>query len=314
MELIRGWQNLRPRHKGCVATIGNFDGVHLGHQAVLARLREAAGRLELPATLITFEPHPLEVLRPELAPPRLASLRDKLTALGGQGVERVLVLRFGRRFAQMEAEAFIQELLLDSLGVRFVMIGDDFRFGRGRAGDFRMLEEVGAREGFEVERMPTVEVDGERVSSSRIRAALGRNDLETAERLLGRPYSICGRVRHGQALGRTLGFATANLGFGRSRPPLQGIYVVNVRGLGPPRPGVASLGTRPTVNGSRILLEVHLLDFQGDLYGRQIQVDFLRWLRDEERFDSLEAMREQISRDVQAAHAYFDAPASSIKG
>lgn len=307
MELIRGWHNLRPQHRGCVVTIGNFDGVHRGHQAVLERLRLAAAEHRLPATLISFEPHPLEFLRPQLAPPRLTGLRDKLMALRQQGIERVLCLRFGHRLAQMPAETFVRELLLDALGVRFLLVGDDFRFGCDRRGDFDMLQAAGKVADFAVERMPTVVVDGARASSTRIRQALAENDLAAAARLLGRPYSICGRVRRGDAIGRTLGFPTANIAFPRARPPLAGIFVVNVRGLGAPRPGVASLGTRPTVNGKRLLLEVHLLDYQGDLYGRHLEVEFLHWLRGEERFDSLEAMQAQIARDAEAARAFFDA-------
>lgn len=307
MQLIRGWHNLRPRHRGCVATIGNFDGVHRGHQAILERLGEAARQYRLPATVLTFEPHPLEYLRPDLAPPRLTGLRDKLRALRDFGVERVVCLRFGPMLAHMPPESFIEDLLVEALGVRFLLVGDDFRFGQERRGDFGMLETLGAPHGLAVERTATFMVDGERVSSTWVRECLQRNDLAMANRLLGRPYSICGRVVHGDRIGRTLGFPTANLAFPRARPPLAGIFVVSVRGLGEPRPAVASLGTRPTVNGRKLLLEVHLLDFSGDLYGRHLQVEFHQWLRGEERFDTLAAMQAQIARDAEAAREYFAA-------
>lgn len=307
MELIRGWHNLRPRHRGCVATIGNFDGVHRGHRAVLARLAQVGQELGLPATLLTFEPHPLEFLRPEAAPPRLTSLRNKLMALRDTGLARVLCLRFDRAFAALEPEEFVQRLLVERLGVRFLLVGDDFRFGRGRRGDFAMLQEAGKANGFAVEQMGTVLVDGERVSSTRVRQALLRGDLEQAERLLGRPYSICGRVIRGDRIGRTLGFPTANISLERTRPALSGIFVVQVRDGDQLRPGVASVGTRPSVGGTRLLLEVHLLDFHGDLYGRHLQVEFLKRLRGEEYFDSLEALTVQIARDADAARDYFAA-------
>ncbi len=307
MELIRGWHNLRPRHRGCVATIGNFDGVHRGHRAVLARLAQVGQELGLPATLLTFEPHPLEFLRPEAAPPRLTSLRNKLMALRDTGLARVLCLRFDRAFAALEPEEFVQRLLVERLGVRFLLVGDDFRFGRGRRGDFAMLQEAGKANGFAVEQMGTVLVDGERVSSTRVRQALLRGDLEQAERLLGRPYSICGRVIRGDRIGRTLGFPTANISLERTRPALSGIFVVQVRDGDQLRPGVASVGTRPSVGGTRLLLEVHLLDFHGDLYGRHLQVEFLKRLRGEEYFDSLEALTAQIARDADAARDYFAA-------
>lgn len=308
MELIRGWHNLQTYHRGCVATIGNFDGVHRGHRAVLAMLQQEARRYGLPATVILFEPQPLEYFRPEAAPARLTELRSKLQALAGSGVDRVLCLRFGQRLAQMPAAAFIDELLVERLGVRFLMVGDDFRFGHGRQGDYAMLQAAGKHSGFAVMRMPTV-VDGEiRVSSTQVREALAAGDLPLAEQLLGRRYSICGRVVRGQALGRNLGYPTANIAF-RQAPPLQGIFVVQARLDGEQhyRPAVASLGTRPTVNGTRVLLEVHLFDYSGDLYGQHLNVEFLQRLRGEERFDSLDALREQMDQDAADARAYFSA-------
>lgn len=305
MELVRGGHNLRPRHRPCVATIGNFDGVHRGHQAVLGALREAAGRHRLPATVITFEPHPREYFTPDRAPGRITRLRDKLRLLAACGVERTVCLTFDRRLAAQSAEGFIRELLHGALGVRYLMVGDDFRFGQGRRGDFAMLADAAAACGYELARMPTVSQGGERVSSTRVRAALEAGALELAAGLLGRRYRVSGRVARGEALGRELGWPTANLRFGRRPPPLRGIYTVTVHGLGAPRPGVASLGTRPTVNGRETLLETHLLDFAGDLYGRHIAVEFLAHQREEARFDDLEALREQIARDAEVARDWF---------
>ncbi|MDQ2694416.1 MAG: bifunctional riboflavin kinase/FAD synthetase [Pseudomonadota bacterium] len=307
MELIRGQHNLRPRHHGCVATIGNFDGVHLGHQAVLRQLAEPARRLGLPLTVITFEPHPQEFFAPRRAPLRLTRLREKLPALAGQGVDRVLCLRFDRRLASMTAGDFIDALLVEALGIRFLVVGDDFRFGHGREGDFALLQAAGARHGFAVAATHTCIVDGARVSSTRIRQALADHDLPLARRLLGRPYAIHGRVVHGDGRGRTLGFPTANVHLHRRAAPLAGVYAVLLREAhgGPGLPGVANLGWRPTVDGSRCRLEVHLLGYQGDLYGRQVEVAFLRHLRPEQRFATLEALRRQIHRDVQLARTFF---------
>ncbi len=308
MELIRGWHNLRERHRGCVATIGNFDGVHRGHQVILKHLAEEAARRSLPATLILFEPQPLEFFRPDIAPPRLTSLRDKVALLRELGLTRVLCLRFNRVLAQMEPERFIEEILVQRLGLRYLLVGDDFRFGRKRRGDFAMLQRAGAEQGFEVACTPTVtDATGERISSTRVRQALAEGDLSTATALLGHPYRISGRVRRGQALGRDLGFPTANIGFGGLQPAANGIFVVRVHGLDAPRPGVASIGTRPTVNGVEPLLEVHLLDFEGQLYGRTLSVEFLQWLRAEERFESVEAMQRQIARDADRAREFFAA-------
>lgn len=305
MELIRGSHNLRAQHRGCVATIGNFDGVHRGHHAVIERVRERAGALELPAMVITFEPHPLEYFAPEHAHRRISGLRDKVDALAACGVDRVLCLRFGRQLADMPAESFVDSLLAERLGVRFLMVGDDFRFGRGRRGDFTLLQRAGERHGFKVARMPTVVADGERVSSTRVRAALAAGELDVAEALLGRPYAISGRVARGDAIGRELGWRTANLRFRRTPPPVHGIFAVTVEGLGGERQGVASVGTRPTINGRATLLETHLFDFDEDIYGAHIRVTFRAFLRGEERFDSMDALRAQIGRDADAARQWF---------
>ena len=309
MELIRGVHNLRPSHRGCVATIGNYDGVHLGHQAVLDQVRQLARPLGLPVTVVTFEPSPQEYFAAEGAPARLSRLSEKLGELAGAGVDRVLCLRFDRALARLPATAFVERLLIQGLGARELVVGDDFRFGHGREGDFALLSRMGEQAGFGVHRTRTLSVDGERVSSSRIRACLAAGDLPAARRLLGRPYSLCGRVVHGEKLGRELGFPTANLPVRRRVSPLRGIFVVQAQlSHGAARPGVASLGTRPTVNGRETLLEVHLLEPAGDLYGQRMRVFFLKHLRDEQRFASVELMREQIARDAQAARDYFSQP------
>ncbi len=305
MELVRGAHNLLPRHQPCVATIGNFDGVHRGHQAVIEALHAAGHRLGLPATVVLFEPQPREFFTPDQAPGRISRLRDKLKVLDALGVERTLCLHFNASLSRQPAKAFIQSLLIEQLGVRFLMVGDDFRFGHRRQGDFAMLEQAAAEHQFELARMPTVREGDERVSSTRIRAALAAGDLQLAERLLGRRLRISGRVVRGQALGRQLGWPTANIRFGRQPPPMRGIFNVVVHGLGTPHPGVASLGTRPTVNGVETLLETYLLDFSGDLYGRHLEIEFLARQRDEENFPGLEALKEQIAADVAAARAWF---------
>jgi riboflavin kinase/FMN adenylyltransferase len=305
MELIRGAHNLQRRHRPSVATIGNFDGIHRGHQAVIEALHAAGRRLGLPTTVILFEPQPREFFTPDRAPGRVTRLREKLQILESLGVERTLCLRFDRRLANEPAEDFIRRLLVDALDVRFLMVGDDFRFGHQRRGDFGMLRSAAQTFGFELERMPTVHHGGERVSSTRVRQALEAGDLALAESLLGRRVRIAGRVVRGQQLGRDLGWPTANIGFGGHPPPMRGIFNVAVHGLGAVRPGVASLGTRPTVNGVETLLETYLLDFSGDLYGRSIEVEFLAHQRGEERFDGLEALQQQIAADVAAARTWF---------
>jgi len=300
MQIIRGIHNLRPGHRGCVATIGNFDGVHLGHQAVFRNLITQGQALGLPGTVIIFEPQPQEYFAPEQAPARLTRLREKLKAIQATGVERVLLLEFNARLAAMPAEAFVEQILVQGLGVRFLFVGDDFRFGRGRHGDFNLLCENGVRHGFAVENMHTFRLAEDRVSSTRVREALGRGDLETAAHLLGRPYRLCGRVAHGDKRGRTIGFPTANLDLHRRVSPVQGVYAVRVLGIGEgARPGVANIGHRPTVVGDRrFLLEVHLLDFTGELYGAHLAVELVHKLRDVRRFAAFEELRRQIVQDA----------------
>ncbi|MCF7201695.1 bifunctional riboflavin kinase/FAD synthetase [Pseudomonas oligotrophica] len=308
MQLVRGLHNLRPRHRGCVATIGNFDGVHRGHQAILARLRERAAELQLPSCVVIFEPQPREFFSPDKAPPRLTRLREKLCLLEEQGVDLVLCLAFNRRLRELSAAEFVHAVLVEGLGVRHLEVGDDFRFGCDRAGDFDFLLRAGAAEGFTVEAATTIEVDGERVSSTRLREVLARGDLDAAQALLGRAFSLGGRVVHGQKLGRQLGAPTANVQLKRRTTPLSGVYLVSVELDGVSRPGVANIGMRPTVESDgRPHLEVHLLDFQGDLYGRRVEVVFRRKLRDELRFASLEALKTAIDADIAAARDYWRA-------
>lgn len=308
MELVRGLYNLRARHHGCVATIGNFDGVHRGHQHMIAAVRAAAIRLGLPAAVITFEPTPREFFEGDAAPARLTRLREKLEALASYGVDRVLVLRFERRVQAMGATEFVERLLVDGLGVRHMVVGHDFHFARRREGNLALLQEAGRRHGFTVEEVGRYMDEGERVSSSLVRDALGRGDLERARKLLGRPYRMAGRVRRGAQLGRTLGFPTANLALHRKVVPLWGVFAVRVSGAGlADHPAVVSLGTRPTINGTEPLLEVHVFDFDGDLYGRYLDVDFILRLRDERRFETIDALVAQMHRDAAAARAALGA-------
>ena len=290
-----------------VLAIGNFDGLHLGHRALLERLTAHARRLGLPPAVMTFEPHPRELFTPDQAPARLTSLREKLALLESCGVEEVYLLHFSRKLAGLTAEDFIANVLVRGLAVRHLIIGDDFRFGKGRAGDFGMLQSAGQQHDFGVEAMHTIEIDGERVSSSAVREALGGGDLEHAARLLGRPYNISGRVVHGDKIGRKLGFPTANIQLKRKRVALTGVFAVTVSGLDKrPLPGAASLGVRPTLGlGLRPVLEVHLFDFDRAIYGSHLTVHFLHKLRDEAKYDSLDALTAQIARDVQATRDYF---------
>ena len=313
MRVIRGLHNLRPAHRGCVATIGNFDGVHLGHRAVFQGLLAKGWELGLPATVITFEPQAMEYFAPCTAPARLTRLREKLAAIGHCGIEQVMLLEFGPRLASMQARDFVRELLVEGLAVRHLLVGDDFRFGRGREGDFGFLQCTGGEHGFAVEDLHTITHGEERVSSTRIREALSRGELDLARHLLGRPYRICGRVAHGNKRGRTIGFPTANINLHRRVSPLRGVYAVMVEGVsGNPRPGVANIGVRPTVGGEpRYLLEVHLFDFSDDIYGRHAEVEFCLKLRDEQKFDSFDALKNQIQRDVLAARIYLGLPASA---
>jgi riboflavin kinase / FMN adenylyltransferase len=302
VELIRGKHNLRPGHRGSAVTIGNFDGLHRGHQAVLAGLIRRARELGLPAVVMSFEPTPREYFMGAAAPPRLARFREKFLALQALGIDRLFCARFNAAMAALAPEAFIGEYLVDGLGTRYLVIGDDFRFGRDRAGDFATLQAAGARQDFEVARTPTCVVDGLRVSSTAVRAALAAGDLGLATRLLGRHYGMSGRVVEGRRLGQSLGFPTANLRPGPRVLPVTGVFAVVVQGVGDrPWPAVANLGTRPTVDGVEPLLEAHLFGFEGDLYGRRITVEFVARLRDERRFDDLGSLAAQMRQDAERA-------------
>jgi riboflavin kinase/FMN adenylyltransferase len=297
---------VRAAHPVALA-IGNFDGVHLGHQAMIARVRESARALGVRSCVMTFEPHPREFFTPALAPTRLTSLREKLERLAALSMDQVLVCRFDPAFARMDAVAFIDAIVHRGLAARYVLVGDDFRFGAGRVGDYDLLSAAGRARGFTVERMPTFALDGVRVSSTQVRSRLAAGDLQGAAALLGRAYSVSGRVVHGERLGIKLGFPTANVRMQHNRPPLMGIFVVEVCSLASGwRPGVASLGVRPTIrSGSPPVLEVHLLDFHDSLYGRRLEVRFLRKLRDEEKYPDLPSLQAAIAGDVERARAYF---------
>jgi riboflavin kinase/FMN adenylyltransferase len=288
-------------------TIGNFDGVHLGHRAMIERVTQAARERGSAAWVMTFEPHPREFFAPDKAPARLTSLREKLELLRGLGVDGVLVCRFNFDFARIGAEEFVERILVRGLAARWVLVGDDFRFGARRLGDLDLLVRAGHTHGFEALCMPSVSADGIRVSSTAVRARLADGDLDGAARLLGRPYSVSGRVVVGDKLGAQLGFPTANVRMEHNRPPLMGIFVVEVLGLeSRPLPGVASLGVRPTVKqGGAPVLEVHLFDFGRDIYRRRVQVRFLQKLRDEEKYPDLPTLTAAIARDVKNAKAYF---------
>lgn len=322
MRILRGLHHPRALPgPGCALTIGNFDGVHRGHQAMLALLNNEARHRGLRSCVMTFEPHPRDYFahkagKPELAPARIATLRDKLGELARCGVDDVVVLRFDEQLASLPAEDFIQQMLLDRLNARYVLVGDDFRFGARRAGDYTLLDAAGARLGFDVARMMSYEVHGLRVSSSAVREALAAGDMARAATLLGRPYAISGHVVHGRKLGRELGFRTLNLRFPFKRPAAHGIFVVKVHGLGRlggglVLPGVASLGVRPTVeDAGRVLLETHCLDWPDTLgpeagYGELISVELLHKLHDERRYDSLDALRAGIAQDEADARAWL---------
>lgn len=304
MRVFRG--HSRPVSAPVVLAIGNFDGVHLGHAALMQQLALASARLQLAPTILTFEPHPREFFTPASAPARLTTLREKLELLADCGAEQAMVCPFNAAFSALTAEQFIEQVLVDSLQVKHLIIGDDFRFGRGRQGDFSLLQAAGQNFGFSVEAMQSITVDGERVSSSAVRAALVAGDMAQAARFLGRPYMIDGRVAHGDKIGRQLGFATANIRIKHNPLPMTGVFAVHVSGLGGRLlPGVANLGIRPTVGGTRPLLEVHLFDFDRDIYGAHISVRFAHKLRSEQRFPNFDALKAQIAADAAAARDFF---------
>ncbi|MDE1921966.1 MAG: bifunctional riboflavin kinase/FAD synthetase [Gammaproteobacteria bacterium] len=306
MELVRGLNNLSVRHRGCVLTVGNYDGVHLGHQQMLRALTARARELGLAATVLVFEPSSKEFIDPQGAPPRLTRWREKFAALAGCGVERLVTLKFDERIRAMTPAEFVGELIVAGLGTKHMVVGDDFRYGCRAAGTIDTLRDAGRAHGFTVEQIAPFVFDSVRVSSTAVRQRLELGDFPGAARLLGRPYRMAGRVVHGRELGRTLGFPTVNLRLGRLKSPVRGVLAVRAHGAGAaPLAGVASLGTRPTVGGVEPLLEVHLFDFDGDLYGRVLEVEFVAKLRDEEKFDSLEALVAQMRLDEAAARRHL---------
>jgi riboflavin kinase/FMN adenylyltransferase len=302
MELVRGLHNISRRHQGCVLTVGNYDGVHLGHQKMIDVLKARAAELRSTATVLVFEPSSKEFIDPEGAPPRLTRWREKFLALAAQGVDRLVTLRFDEYMRAMTHECFVDELIVEGLGTRHMVVGNDFRYGCNAGGTIDSLRAAGEARGFGVEQIAPFVFDGVRVSSTAVRERLGSSDFAGAERLLGRPYRMLGRVVQGRQLGRTLGFPTANLRLMRRKPPIQGVMAVRVFGIEPKAlPAVASLGTRPTVDGTGMLLEVHVFDFAGDLYGREIEVEFVAKLRDEVKFESLDALTQQMKNDAAQA-------------
>lgn len=318
MRVFRGIPSPSER-ADCALTIGNFDGVHRGHQALLARVVEAAHARGIEAAVMTFEPHPRELFTPETAPARISNIRDKLEGLAACGIDRVYVKHFNRRFAALTPQEFISRVLVDGLRTRWLTVGEDFRFGARRAGDVTTLADAAASGAFEFELMPTVREGALRVSSSAVRDALAAGDLDHAGVLLGRPVAISGRVLHGAKLGRTIGFPTLNLRVAGSRsggrPALSGVYTVRVHGLADgPLPGVASVGLRPTVTADgHWLVEVHLFDFAEQVYGRLVRVEFVHKLRDEEKYDSLDELTAAIARDAQRARELLDLPGGAAR-
>lgn len=316
MQLIRGFHNLAHRaelEKGCVLSIGNFDGVHLGHQNVLARLIDKSLALNLPSVVMIFEPQPREFFAQKSRdfsqnqpPARLMRLRDKLKYLGEAGVDFVLCVRFCEKFAKLSTEEFITDLLVKQLKVRYLSVGDDFRFGAKRAGNYETLRNAGLKYRFAVEESHTHSLEAERISSSLIREALQADNLTLAEKLLGKPYSIAGRVAHGNKLGRTIGFPTANIMLNRLVTPIQGVYAVQVETKSGKFNGVANVGNRPTINGSKPLLEVHIFDFNQAIYGEAIEVSFLHKIRNEIKFPSFEELKAQIKKDYEQAVKFFE--------
>lgn len=313
MKVFRGLPNDRARAP-CALTIGNFDGVHRGHQALLAHVRSASASLGLEAAVMTFEPHPREYFAQRSgdlskAPARIANLRDKLGDLAKAGIDRVIVEHFNEHFAAVAPDDFIERVLVEGLHVKWLMVGDDFRFGARRGGDLALLRAMGPALGMEVSAMPTVLEQGMRISSSLVREALAEADFERVTHLLGRSYQLSGRVIHGRKLGRELGFPTLNLRFPHGRPAVSGVFVVRVRGIsadGASLPGVASVGTRPAVErNGRPLLEVHLLDWTGDAYGKLARVEFLHRIREEAHFDTLEALSSKIAEDEAVARRFL---------
>ncbi len=307
MEFIRYLYNLRARHKGCVAAIGNFDGVHRGHQAIIRQLHAAGKNSGVPSCAIIFEPHPQEFFARDNAPARLLRLREKVEYLGEQGVDRVLCLRFDQTFAALSAEQFVREILAERLGVRHLVVGEDFRFGKDRSGDVSLLRRLSETYGYTLECPEVCLQDGRRVSSTWLRESLAAGDIAMATTLLGRPYTISGRVVHGDKRGRTLGFPTINVDLHRLRSPVSGIFAARVLGLDADGlPAAVSVGTRPVFGGGSVLLEAHILDFNREVYGCYVRVELLKQLRNEEMFANMAALQKQMQKDVATVREFFN--------
>lgn len=305
MEFIRSLHNIQPKHRGCVLTIGNFDGVHLGHQAILTQVKLLSEQLQLPSCVMLFEPQPLEVFSCNTPPARLMRFREKYTALAEIGIDRLLCIRFTPEFAAQEPDYFIRHLLLQQLGVKHLIVGDDFRFGNNRTGNYDLLVQAANQYQFGLTNTCSFSLGEQRISSTLIRQALYEDKLELAKAMLGRPFSLTGRVRHGRKLGRDLGFPTANVWLYRKTLPVSGVYAITAKTVFGVFEGVANIGNRPTVQGYREQLEAHLFGFSSDLYGSQIEVILQHKLRAEQKFDSLAALQQQIAADVQAAKQFF---------
>jgi riboflavin kinase / FMN adenylyltransferase len=307
MELIRGLHNLRENHYGCVATIGNFDGVHIGHQTILQQLLVQSKQYQLPALVISFDPQPQEFFSGKNFV-RLTRCRDKAELLQHAGINRILVIYFNREFSQLSADDFVDEILIKRLGIKYLLVGDDFCYGKDRRGDYQHLTQKAVENKFQLESIQTIESESERVSSTRVRKALELGDMESVKTMLARPYWISGHVQHGAKKGRTIGFPTANIPLHRNIPAVRGVYAVRLwkKKQNLSFNGVANIGFRPTVGGTKALLEVFLFDFNEDLYGQLVHVDFLHKIRDERKFDSFDLLKQQILHDVEIAKAYFE--------
>ena len=305
MELIRGLYNLKRKHKGCVATIGNFDGVHLGHQKIISDLLQQAKINNTSSCIINFEPYPQEFFLNTNAPPRLSRTIDKINIYQQYNINQLLLLKFNTQLQNLSAEAFVQNILVNGLAIKHLIVGDDFKFGKGRKGNFKLLQKLGNQYHFTVSNSATTCLNNQRVSSTRIRNCLQTGDLSTAKNLLGRPFSICARVVHGHKRGRTIGFPTANLPIHRKTSPVSGVFAVQATLNDKTLQGVANVGNRPTVNGFNTLLEVHFFNLDENLYGKMLNVQLLKKIRDEQKFDSFDLLKKQIEQDAIDAKNYF---------
>lgn len=306
MEIIRGLHNIRERHRGCVITIGTFDGVHLGHKQLLASTQEMASKFDTKSLLVTFEPQPREFFRGALVPARLTRFREKISLFDEEGIDKVLCIPFNEHTRTIPAEAVIEQFFVRMLAIRHLVVGDDFRFGSNAEGNYDMLKLAGEKHHFGVDQVPTLELDGKRISSTLIREALANGDLILASQLLGRCYFMMGTVVKGRQIGKTLGIPTANIRLQRYRSAIEGIFAVTVQGLGEDHRGSAYVGTRPTIQGTDPILEVHLFDYDGDLYGARLKITFLKKFRSDKAFESIEKLQQQMFQDLEDIRTWFD--------